>query len=321
MTVCLSATVFTACGGNSKTPGSKDAGKQDGPATTESGSDTLDTSTDGTPVEAGADSAVDSSSDTGSVEAGLDAPSDGPVDAGGTDAPSETASAPCPDELGAFTVMTAGAGCGDLAAGAPQCIQAGATSCQAQLVSQGAAGSALNGTVSLDMSGSFASGAVKEGSVQRTGCTGAWNAAMSQLTVDCGGVGSSQSCVATLVRTSKTCAAAPPCPDELGAYTVMITGAGCGDLAAGAPQCIKAGATACQVQLASQGTAGSALNGTVDLDMSGSFASGAVKEGSGQRTGCTGTWNATGSQLTVDCGGVGSSQSCIATLTRTGTCP
>jgi hypothetical protein len=55
------------------------------------------------------------------------------------------------------------------------------------------------------MSGNFASGAVKEGSVQRSGCTGAWNAAAAQLTVDCGGVGSSQSCIATLVRTGSSC--------------------------------------------------------------------------------------------------------------------
>jgi hypothetical protein len=101
----------------------------------------------------------------------------------------------------------------------------------------------------------------------------------------------------------------------------MITGAGCGNLTAGAPQCIQAGATACQVKLVSQGTTGSALNGTVDLDTSGSFTAGAVTEGTGGRTGCTGTWNAGSSQLTVDCGGLGTSQSCIATLTRTGACP
>jgi hypothetical protein len=280
---------------------------KDGTATTESGSDTLGESSDGTPVEAGADAA--------------DGPSAAPVEAGGIDAVGESAPAPCPDELGAYTVMTAGAGCGDLAAGAPQCIQVGATSCQVQLVSQSAAGSALNGTVNLDVTGSFASGAVKEGSAQRTGCTGAWNSVTSQLTVDCGGVGTSQSCVATLARTGKACAVALPCPDELGAYTVMIAGAGCGNLAAGAPQCIKAGASSCQVQLVSQGATGSALNGTVDLDMTGNFGSGAVMEGSVQRTGCTGTWSAAGSQLTVDCGGVGTSQSCIATLVRTGTCP
>jgi hypothetical protein len=114
---------------------------------------------------------------------------------------------------------------------------------------------------------------------------------------------------------------AMPCPYELGAYTVMLSGAGCGDLVASAPECIHAGATACRVVLASQGTAGSALNGTVDLNANGGFASGAIMEGTVQRTGCTGTWNDAASQLTVDCGGVGSSQSCIATLTRTGACP
>jgi hypothetical protein len=299
---------------------------QDGTATTDSGPGTLDAPADGAPPEAGADSAVDASNDVPSVEAGLDAASDGPVDAsvgadGGTDASSDGASVPCPDELGAYTVMTAGPGCGDLAAGAPQCIQVGAASCQVQLVSQGAAGSALNGTVDLDMSGNFASGAVKEGSVQRTGCTGTWNPAASQLTVDCGGVGTTQSCIATLVRTDTTCAVAQPCPDELGAYTVMTAGAGCGNLVAGAQQCIKAGAASCQIQLVSQGAAGSALNGTVALDMSGNFANGTVTEGSAQRTGCTGTWNAAASQLTVDCGGVGTTQSCIATLVRTGNCP
>jgi hypothetical protein len=200
--------------------------------------------------------------------------------------------------------------------------------CQVQLASQGPAGSALNGTVDLDTSGNFANGAIKEGTVQRTGCTGTWNAGTSQLTVDCGGTGSSQSCIATLTRTGNTCSSASSssggaaCPNELGAYSVSIAGAGCGNLVAGAPQCIQAGSSACQVQLISQSSTGTALNGTVDLDMTGNFANGAITEGTVQRTGCTGTWNAGTSQLTVDCGGTGSSQSCIATLTRTGnTCP
>jgi hypothetical protein len=56
--------------------------------------------------------------------------------------------------------------------------------------------------------------------------------------------------------------------------------------------------------------------------MDGSFTGAAITEGTGNRTGCTGTWNAGTSTLTVDCGGVGSSQSCIATLTRSSlTCP
>jgi hypothetical protein len=117
-----------------------------------------------------------------------------------------------------------------------------------------------------------------------------------------------------------------PCPDELGAYSVAIMGAGCGNLTVGASQCIKAGGATCQVVLSSSGAAGKALNGSVDLDMSGSFSNGAIQEGTVQRTGCTGTWNAATSQLTVDCGGdpnqPGNTQACVATLTRTGnTCP
>jgi hypothetical protein len=271
----------------------------------------------------------------------------------------------CPDELGAYAVTTAGGGCGDLIAGAQQCIQASTTACQVQFFSQGVAGPALNGTVNLDVSGDFANGFVSEGTAMRAGCTGTWNAATSQLTVDCGGIGTSQSCVATLTRTgscqvtcqpgltdcngtcndlqsdnancgacgnacgaTQTCSmgscvslGSGPCFDELGAYAVTIAGAGCGDLAPGAQQCIKAGTASCQVQFVSQGVAGSALNGSVNLDMSGNFASGVVNEGSAQRTGCTGTWNPMSSQLTVDCGGMGTSESCVATLTRIGSCP
>jgi hypothetical protein len=102
-------------------------------------------------------------------------------------------------------VQLSGEGCGDLNTSVPQCIVAGAGACDDQLLSQGAAGAAINGTVTVDMSGAFSIGALTEGSTQRVGCTGTWNAAASQLTVDCGGVGTSQSCVATLTRTGNTC--------------------------------------------------------------------------------------------------------------------
>jgi hypothetical protein len=263
--------------------------------------------------------------------------------------------------------MVAGAGCGNLFTDGPQCIQAGTAPCQVQLVSDDGALSELNGTVDLDTSGNFANSFVTEGTVRRAGCTGTWNAAASQLTVDCGGLGTSQSCVATLTRTGPDCmlncqsgmtscngactnlqfdnancgscgnacdatetcsmgscvfVGASVCPDELGAYAVTIAGAGCGNLAPGAQQCIEAGASACQVLFISQGNAGSGLNGSVALDMGGNFANGAVVEGNAERTGCTGTWNPMTSQLTVDCGGMGTSGSCVATLTRTGNiCP
>jgi hypothetical protein len=140
-----------------------------------------------TPLDAGIDSAIDGIE--ASVDAGIDA----------------SLGQACPDEIGTYTVVTSGAGCSDLVMSAVQSITPGASACQVQLVSAGAGGSALNGTITLDSYGNFAGGAVKEGTVQRTGCTGVWSAGMSQLTVDCGGMMTSQSCVALLTRTGTTC--------------------------------------------------------------------------------------------------------------------
>jgi hypothetical protein len=44
---------------------------------------------------------------------------------------------------------------------------------------------------------------LREGTANRTGCTGTWNA--GTMTVDCGGTNTSQSCVVDLVRVSDTC--------------------------------------------------------------------------------------------------------------------
>jgi hypothetical protein len=104
---------------------------------------------------------------------------------------------------------------------------------------------------------------------------------------------------------------AGPCPDQHGAYSVAISGQGCGNLDASAPECITQ--TACAITFASN----AALDGSAMLGMDGSFTGAAIMEGTVNRTGCTGTWVAGTSTLSVDCGGVGSSQSCIATLTRT----
>jgi hypothetical protein len=111
------------------------------------------------------------------------------------------------------------------------------------------------------------------------------------------------------------------CPDQHGAYSVALTGQGCGDLNASAPQCITQ--SACTITLASSAsTGGNALNGSAMLGLDGAFTGAAITEGTVNRTGCVGMWNASTSVLTVDCGGVGTSQSCRATLTRTSkTCP
>jgi hypothetical protein len=92
-------------------------------------------------------------------------------------------------------------------------------------------------------------------------------------------------------------------------------GAGCGNTDATAPQCLTQ--VGCTLTLTSAGSAGSGLNGSVSLDGTGNFTGGAITEGTGGRSGCTGTWQPGNSALVVDCGGMGSSQSCIATLTQT----
>jgi hypothetical protein len=177
-----------------------------------SGSDATVAGPDDAASDSSTDASLDSSgggdagsgTDTGGAD--QDAGLGGDSNPQGTDA-SETGAGdagPCPDEHGAYSVALTGAGCGDLAAGAPQCIQQ--NTCALTFVSSGSGGAkALNGNADLVVDGSFTGAAIKEGSVPRTGCTGTWSAATSTLTVDCGGVGNSQSCIATLTRTSMTC--------------------------------------------------------------------------------------------------------------------
>jgi hypothetical protein len=113
-----------------------------------------------------------------------------------------------------------------------------------------------------------------------------------------------------------TSADAGPCTGERGAYSISLGGQGCGDLNASAPECVVQ--SACGITFVSNSPGGvNGLNGTASLGADGSFTGAAITEGTGNRTGCTGTWNAATSTITVDCGGVGSSQSCRATLTRT----
>jgi hypothetical protein len=120
---------------------------------------------------------------------GNSAPDGSAVDAG-----------PCPDQHGAYAIAISGQGCGDLAASAPECVTQSA--CHATFISSGGA---LTGTASIAMDGAFSGAAITEGTSNRTGCTGTWDAGTSTLTIDCGGTGSSQSCIATLTRTSMTC--------------------------------------------------------------------------------------------------------------------
>jgi hypothetical protein len=113
---------------------------------------------------------------------------------------------------------------------------------------------------------------------------------------------------------------AGPCPDISGAYgQITLTGQGCGDINAMAPECIMAAQQICAFQLVSAPSTGNAaVNGAVDLQNDGSFSGAALQFGTVQRTGCVGQWDAATQTLTLDCGGTGSSQSCTVAMKRTG---
>jgi hypothetical protein len=118
-------------------------------------------------------------------------------------------------------------------------------------------------------------------------------------------------------------AAAPPCPDMRGAYAITAVDAtGCGNsLNASARECIRQGVTtACGITLQSMVSGGGnvAINGDATLQDNGSFSGAALTEGMSNRTGCTGTWDAGSSTLTVDCGGTSATQACVLALRRTG---
>ena len=106
----------------------------------------------------------------------------------------------CPDIGGSFSLSHSGDGCGDLSTDVIECVQVD-NQCGAQLKASGSGGG-VEGTVFLGADGSFSDGNLKLGSTDRRGCTGTWDSGTSTLTIDCGGTGTSQSCVVTLTRTS-----------------------------------------------------------------------------------------------------------------------
>jgi hypothetical protein len=116
------------------------------------------------------------------------------------------------------------------------------------------------------------------------------------------------------------------CLDVTGAYTVAAPDPpmlGCGDLNPLAKQCITPGARACDVLFVSASStgAGAAINSVagdpVTVDAAGDFPAASLDEGTAKRSGCTGSWNASTSTMTVDCGGTDPMQGCVLALRRT----
>jgi hypothetical protein len=198
-----------ACGGSSfsSAPGDGGGGGVGDDGTVGVGGGGGDATADGLPLGdggAGKGSTDGSASDGSSGvrdagEAGPDGIAVTPADATASDGPAS----PCPDVRGTYTVTVApgSTGCGSLNTAAPECIRQ--TSCNLELRSNVSGGGpvAIAGTAQLRNDGVFDSASLTEGTAMRSGCTGTWNAATSTLTVDCGGQGTTQSCVVSLVRT------------------------------------------------------------------------------------------------------------------------
>jgi hypothetical protein len=126
----------------------------------------------------------------------------------GSDATTNPDGAPaCPVESGMYSLQLSGAGCGNTATSGSECITQNQCTIDMMYVGSGSSSMGLKDTtpIQLQSDGSFDNGAIQEGTSQRSGCTGTWNQQTHTLVVDCGGMNTSQSCVATLVRTSETC--------------------------------------------------------------------------------------------------------------------
>lgn len=166
-----------------------------GSSGTSGGAGISDASTGGTSASGGASSGGASGSSSGGA-------SGGQTNTGGA---AEAGS--CPDVFGSFTVASVGQGCGDLNTSAPQCIKGTTSVCALHFYSVLPDGgtAAVNGGATLGADGTFSGAAIILGTVQRTGCVGAWNASTSTMSVTCGGTGTSQSCTANLTRTSNLC--------------------------------------------------------------------------------------------------------------------
>ncbi|MGH7436369.1 MAG: hypothetical protein ACRENE_11910, partial [Polyangiaceae bacterium] len=115
----------------------------------------------------------------------------------------------------------------------------------------------------------------------------------------------------------------PACPNVAGSYTIALTQAtGCTGVGVTATQCIRSNG-GCSFELRSNATNGGTpgIDGSFTLSSSGTFDGATLTEGTGTqaRTGCTGSWSPSTMTMTVDCGGTGTTQSCVVTLLRSST--
>jgi hypothetical protein len=199
--------LFLACSGSTATLGGGDGGSSSeggsGDATS-GGSSSGGGSGSGGGDAAKGDGASDASSGPDGSSGGPDSSGGGPDSSGGDGTTSEGGA--CPDITGTYgQISTSGLGCGDLNTKAPECIVLAQEVCAFQLTSSSGVIPAVNGTVVLASDGSFSNASLQFGTIQRTGCTGQWDAGSKTLTLDCGGTGTTQSCVVTMVHSGAPC--------------------------------------------------------------------------------------------------------------------
>lgn len=178
------------------------------------------------------------------------------------------------------------------------------------------AGSGASGTTTAGTSSSSGTGT---GTTSTSGTGGATTTSTSSTSSTST---SSTTTVTTTTTTTTTTTLTSGCPDETGTYSVTAVGMGCGDLVTTLPQCIKTGNVECQYDIVYKDMGGGqkGVEGAVSVNPFGGFTNGMIQEGSAQRSGCVGVWKpgvgTNPSTLTIDCGGIMTSQSCHVVLTR-----
>lgn len=172
-------------------------------------------------------------------------------------------------------------------------------------------------------SGSIVASGAPPGSASGTWSSGSATAGSAAAGATSGGAASG-SASSGIVSSGSASSGAPACDALPAAYAIELTDpVGCGNLVPAAIECIsQAGCTATLRPLT---PAKPGISGTVNLTVGAGgvtgFTNASLTLGNVMRTGCTGQYNGPSGTLTIDCGGMGSAQSCVVALHRTGTCP
>jgi hypothetical protein len=97
----------------------------------------------------------------------------------------------CPDISGSYTIKTTQGFCSALSKNALQSIQGNDVTCQAHFVSQGVSPNSqvgVNGSAVIDENGDFTGAVLSLNKMERSPCSGSWDAGSGRMTIRCGGL-------------------------------------------------------------------------------------------------------------------------------------